>query len=127
MLLLSFLNALDVKSCLGLLLVSLLIFDFWKSKNAPNFPPGPWGFPFLGNVFMDFDCRAMDQASFSLISFTHIKEELIKTLSQALLADIILVMYVNVSTDWRNLTVGTETIKLLPDTVYLTRSEHSQF
>ncbi|XP_067261983.1 cytochrome P450 2J4-like [Chanodichthys erythropterus] len=63
MLLLSLLNALDVKSYLGLLLVSLLIFDFWKSKNAPHFPPGPWGFPFLGNVFMDFGCRAMDQVA----------------------------------------------------------------
>jgi len=60
MLLMSLLNVLDVKSFLGLLLVSLLVFDFWKSKNAPNFPPGPWGFPFLGNVFIGFNCRAMD-------------------------------------------------------------------
>ncbi|XP_073696414.1 cytochrome P450 2J2-like [Garra rufa] len=57
------LNALDVKSCLGLLLISLLAFDFWRSKNAPNFPPGPWGFPFLGNVFFGFDCRAMDEVA----------------------------------------------------------------
>ncbi|XP_043094294.1 cytochrome P450 2J4-like [Puntigrus tetrazona] len=63
MLSMSLLNALDVESCLGLLLVSLLIFDFWKSKNAPNFPPGPWSFPFLGNVFAGFDCRAMDEVA----------------------------------------------------------------
>ncbi|XP_059405689.1 cytochrome P450 2J2-like isoform X3 [Carassius carassius] len=63
MLLMSLLNALDVKSCLGLLLIALLIFDFWKSKNAPNFPPGPWSFPFLGNVFVGFDCRVMDEVA----------------------------------------------------------------
>ncbi|KAI2664070.1 Cytochrome P450 2J2 [Labeo rohita] len=63
MLLMPLLNALDVKSCLVLLLISLLVFDFWKSKNAPNFPPGPWGFPFLGNVFIGFDCRAMDEVA----------------------------------------------------------------
>uniref|UniRef100_A0A8C1ZUK6 Cytochrome P450 2J2-like n=1 Tax=Cyprinus carpio TaxID=7962 RepID=A0A8C1ZUK6_CYPCA len=63
MLLMSLLNALDVKSCLGLLLIALLIFDFWKSKKAPNFPPGPWSFPFLGNVFIGFDCRVMDEVA----------------------------------------------------------------
>ncbi|XP_056103404.1 cytochrome P450 2J2-like [Rhinichthys klamathensis goyatoka] len=63
MLLMSLLNVLDVKSFLGLLLVSLLVFDFWKSKNAPNFPPGPWGFPFLGNVFIGFNYRAMDEVA----------------------------------------------------------------
>ncbi len=67
MLLMSLLNVLDVKSCLGLLLISLLIFDFWKSKNAPNFPPGPWSFPFLGNVFLGFDCRAMDEVQVSVL------------------------------------------------------------
>lgn len=61
MLLMLLLDVLDVKSFLVLLLVSLLIFDFWKSKNAPNFPPGPWAFPFLGNVLIDFNYRAMDE------------------------------------------------------------------
>ncbi|XP_051528748.1 cytochrome P450 2J2-like [Myxocyprinus asiaticus] len=61
--LLSLLNALDVKSFLSFLLISLLIFDIWKNKNAPNFPPGPWGFPFLGNVFFDFSYRAIDKVT----------------------------------------------------------------
>ncbi|KAK2911362.1 hypothetical protein Q8A67_003495 [Cirrhinus molitorella] len=26
-------------------------------------PPGPWGFPFLGNVFIGFDCRGMDEVA----------------------------------------------------------------
>ncbi len=63
-------NVLDVKICLGLLLISLLIFDFWKSKNAPNFPPGPC------------DGRG---TSFNLISFTCVKEEITNMLSEAIM------------------------------------------
>ena len=36
---------------LFLILISLLIWKWWQdTKLVPNFPPGPWGVPFLGHL-----------------------------------------------------------------------------
>uniref|UniRef100_A0A667Z2M5 Uncharacterized protein n=1 Tax=Myripristis murdjan TaxID=586833 RepID=A0A667Z2M5_9TELE len=50
MLLFSLLDWLDFKSIFLFIFVFLLVVDFQKRRNPPNFPPGPWGLPFVGNV-----------------------------------------------------------------------------
>ncbi|XP_018589792.1 cytochrome P450 2J2-like [Scleropages formosus] len=55
----SLLECLDIKSFLLFVTVFLLLTEILKNKNPPNFPPGPWPLPFLGNVFIVQDPETM--------------------------------------------------------------------
>ncbi|CAB1326476.1 unnamed protein product [Coregonus sp. 'balchen'] len=57
------LDCLDLKSCLLVIFLLLLLVDFLKHRNPPEFPPGPWPLPFLGNVFIGFGYQAMDKVA----------------------------------------------------------------
>ncbi|XP_012995672.1 cytochrome P450 2J2 isoform X2 [Esox lucius] len=54
-------DCLDLKSCLLGILLLLLLVDFLKHRNPPNFPPGPWPLPFVGNLFTGFGYQAVDK------------------------------------------------------------------
>ncbi|KAM8889842.1 cytochrome P450 2J6-like [Synchiropus picturatus] len=51
----SFFQGLDLTKLLLFVFLFLLIADFFKNRNPPNFPPGPRGLPLLGSFLsMDF-------------------------------------------------------------------------
>ncbi|XP_030627994.1 cytochrome P450 2J3 [Chanos chanos] len=57
----SLFDCLDIQSCLLFLFVFLLISDIVKNKYPPNYPPGPWPLPLLGNVFISADHKTVDK------------------------------------------------------------------
>ncbi|XP_070989343.1 cytochrome P450 2J2-like isoform X5 [Oncorhynchus clarkii lewisi] len=57
------LDCLDLKICLLVIFLFLLLVDFLKHRNPPEFPPGPWPLPFLGNIFIGFGYQDMDKVA----------------------------------------------------------------
>ncbi|XP_029542145.1 cytochrome P450 2J2-like [Oncorhynchus nerka] len=61
MILLAALDCFDVKGWLVFIFVFLLVVDIVRNRTPTNFPPGPWSFPFLGNIFTGLDFKTIDK------------------------------------------------------------------
>ncbi|XP_063057369.1 cytochrome P450 2J2-like [Engraulis encrasicolus] len=55
------LDLLDLKGWLIFLCVLLIVVDVIRNKDPPNYPPGPWPLPIVGNVFTGQDFQTMDK------------------------------------------------------------------
>uniref|UniRef100_A0A3Q2Q4D3 Cytochrome P450, family 2, subfamily AD, polypeptide 2 n=1 Tax=Fundulus heteroclitus TaxID=8078 RepID=A0A3Q2Q4D3_FUNHE len=56
-------DCMDFTCWLLLGFVLLLIFDVVKNGRPPNFPPGPWAVPLVGNVFTSLDFKTMEKVA----------------------------------------------------------------
>ncbi|KAM3875982.1 cytochrome P450 2J2-like [Diretmus argenteus] len=54
-------HCMDLTGWLVFCLVVLLVTEVVRNRRPPNFPPGPWAVPFLGNVFTGVDFKTMDK------------------------------------------------------------------
>ncbi|KAG9282743.1 cytochrome P450 2J2 [Astyanax mexicanus] len=61
MLLQNLLEYFDLTSWLICIFLFLLFTDIIRNINPPNFPPGPWRPPFVGNVFTGVDYKTIDK------------------------------------------------------------------
>lgn len=52
---------LDIKEWLIFILAFLVFIQIIWNRNPANFPPGPLGLPFLGNVFTGVDYKTMNK------------------------------------------------------------------
>ncbi|XP_072537953.1 cytochrome P450 2J2-like [Salminus brasiliensis] len=55
------LESFDLKCWLIFFFLFLLLVDIIRNKNPPNFPPGPWRPPFVGNIFTGADLKTIDK------------------------------------------------------------------